>query len=118
MIRRPPRSTLFPYTTLFRSTSTVVTIQTSLREYDNFVLKSVTEPRQAGEGDSMRINIEAEQIRFVTAKTVPATKTPVDAKKVNGGAKPSTDAGPTQSLALKAAKALGLAAPVVRYRRL
>src|SRR5260221_5356088 len=63
MIRRPPRSTLFPYTTLFRSTSTVVTIQTSLREYDNFVLKSVTEPRQAGEGDSMRINIEAQQIR-------------------------------------------------------
>ncbi len=94
-----------------QETSTVVTIQTSLREYDNFVLKSVTEPRQAGEGDSMRINIEAQQIRFVTAKTVPAPKTPVGAKKVNRGAKPSTDAGPKQSLALKAAKALGLVAP-------
>src|SRR2546430_7350563 len=27
MIRRPPRSTLFPYTTLFRSTSEIMTIQ-------------------------------------------------------------------------------------------
>src|SRR2546425_6322579 len=28
MIRRPPRSTLFPYTTLFRSNGTVVTLVT------------------------------------------------------------------------------------------
>src|SRR5256885_6794574 len=29
MIRRPPRSTLFPYTTLFRSRSTAVTVRWS-----------------------------------------------------------------------------------------
>src|SRR5258705_4298950 len=30
MMRRPPRSTLFPYTTLFRSTTTVANIQFNL----------------------------------------------------------------------------------------
>src|SRR2546430_12485844 len=34
MIRRPPRSTLFPYTTLFRSTFD----RASMREFDNRVL--------------------------------------------------------------------------------
>src|SRR5258705_8104233 len=33
MIRRPPRSTLFPYTTLFRSLSTVMGIE------DRFIMK-------------------------------------------------------------------------------
>src|SRR5258708_29143699 len=38
MIRRPPRSTLFPYTTLFRSDrSTVLNLElvTTIREHDN-----------------------------------------------------------------------------------
>src|SRR2546422_8438967 len=30
MIRRPPRSTLFPYTTLFRSTNTTISSRTTL----------------------------------------------------------------------------------------
>src|SRR3712207_7627006 len=33
MIRRPPRSTLFPYTTLFRSRYIVKNIKNELREY-------------------------------------------------------------------------------------
>src|SRR2546430_4259152 len=33
MIRRPPRSTLFPYTTLFRSSPMIEAIQASLRAY-------------------------------------------------------------------------------------
>src|SRR3712207_7727359 len=32
MIRRPPRSTLFPYTTLFRSTDLVLTVTQMLRK--------------------------------------------------------------------------------------
>src|SRR2546430_16725325 len=36
MIRRPPRSTLFPYTTLFRSTvATVITLTCSTGPYDD-----------------------------------------------------------------------------------
>src|SRR4051812_50006798 len=34
MIRRPPRSTLFPYTTLFRSTSTSTTVTFARKEGD------------------------------------------------------------------------------------
>ena len=35
MIRRPPRSTLFPYTTLFRS----VASQKELKEADNYIAR-------------------------------------------------------------------------------
>src|SRR5687767_15343541 len=34
MIRRPPRSTLFPYTTLFRSAKSIAEIQPHLESYD------------------------------------------------------------------------------------
>ncbi len=92
-----------------QETATIITIGTSLREYTNFVFKTVTEPRQAGDGDSMKIQIEAQQIRFALAKTVAAPKSPVAAKKVNRGPKPTTEVQPKTSLALKAAQGLGLA---------
>ncbi len=93
-----------------QETAQLLTISTSLVEYENFVIQSVTAPRQAGDGDAMKIQIEARQLRFVTTKTVPAPKTPVGAKKANLGAKSTTDAGSAKkSLALKAAQALGLA---------
>src|SRR2546422_4192918 len=37
MIRRPPRSTLFPYTTLFRSRTVTIWSEDSQRELDYFV---------------------------------------------------------------------------------
>src|SRR5690554_7587402 len=40
MIRRPPRSTLFPYTTLFRSSSTFIRIQSGNSFTDQFSLLS------------------------------------------------------------------------------
>src|SRR5256885_5155724 len=43
MIRRPPRSTLFPYTTLFRSC--VVTIFARGRELLEHALRAIHEPR-------------------------------------------------------------------------
>src|SRR3989475_11704092 len=55
MIRRPPRSTLFPYTTLFRSH--VVDVRVVRDEGDHGLLRAVDEPRlgmpapqRAGEG--------------------------------------------------------------------
>src|ERR1035441_10788520 len=39
MIRRPPRSTLFPYTTLFRSEKTTESILGSMKEGIQFVRK-------------------------------------------------------------------------------
>src|SRR3712207_8258999 len=41
MIRRPPRSTLFPYTTLFRSTSDLGTIATTLAKQGLESIKSL-----------------------------------------------------------------------------
>src|SRR3712207_7431999 len=43
MIRRPPRSTLFPYTTLFRSRSAIA-------EVDLHLLALVEEPHQLADG--------------------------------------------------------------------
>src|ERR1039458_10690501 len=48
MIRRPPRSTLFPYTTLFRSTTTKFTL---------FVWKAgISNGRRNGDRKSTRLN--------------------------------------------------------------
>src|SRR3989442_10172090 len=41
MIRRPPRSTLFPYTTLFRSTNRQVAVAALLRGVDQDVHRAV-----------------------------------------------------------------------------
>src|SRR5260221_1338540 len=48
MIRRPPRSTLFPYTTLFRSQYQY--LQTNLRK----VMVKIVFPKQANRKNSMR----------------------------------------------------------------
>src|SRR5688572_32477340 len=49
MIRRPPRSTLFPYTTLFRSKSTITnhksTIQSAIRNHQSSMLLKDPVPR-------------------------------------------------------------------------
>src|SRR2546429_5047815 len=39
MIRRPPRSTLFPYTTLFRSSNPIETIHVSQRGFGRTVMR-------------------------------------------------------------------------------
>src|SRR2546430_5257101 len=44
MIRRPPRSTLFPYTTLFRSYETVKVFASSARTPVRFSLKAGSTP--------------------------------------------------------------------------
>src|SRR5258707_6210517 len=43
MIRRPPRSTLFPYTTLFRSPSTLRTILGLLKECVGILYREINE---------------------------------------------------------------------------
>src|SRR3712207_7875445 len=52
MIRRPPRSTLFPYTTLFRSATATTTPQ----QADLVLLKSVDNPRPEV-GDEVRFTV-------------------------------------------------------------
>src|SRR5258708_29962795 len=45
MIRRPPRSTLFPYTTLFRSTDDFPTIQTYICTFSNATVSEISAAR-------------------------------------------------------------------------
>src|SRR2546430_7462847 len=44
MIRRPPRSTLFPYTTLFRSTSTAASTTTAAPSSTTTAATTTTQP--------------------------------------------------------------------------
>src|SRR5260221_2480278 len=53
MIRRPPRSTLFPYTTLFRSTKIAVDIKTAAQNLAEATLKIVVTVNGAGDPDTL-----------------------------------------------------------------
>src|SRR3712207_8424703 len=72
MIRRPPRSTLFPYTTLFRSVTTVrkhpEQLSASLENHPNLqvVVLDVTKAEQVKEGDrkSTRLNSSHANISY------------------------------------------------------
>src|SRR3712207_8802011 len=71
MIRRPPRSTLFPYTTLFRSSSTFASVTVFHRDIDGFIQQStfrlndtplgvveITGPVNTGEGRISGIELQ------------------------------------------------------------
>src|SRR3712207_7634234 len=45
MIRRPPRSTLFPYTTLFRSSSSVAAVLRNVARHPRELLRAAGEPQ-------------------------------------------------------------------------
>src|SRR2546430_10446252 len=74
MIRRPPRSTLFPYTTLFRSRRVAEALGKSPREVDIVVLERdrhddlIGELREAGarvrDRKSTRLNSSHSQISY------------------------------------------------------
>src|SRR5688572_33330229 len=66
MIRRPPRSTLFPYTTLFRSAIAAIHHQTDGNPL--FVIELlkvlIDESRDAGDRKSTRLNSSHSQISY------------------------------------------------------
>src|SRR5256886_10816700 len=59
MIRRPPRSTLFPYTTLFRSRDRRTGGREAQREH-----RGVTVPRRRRDRKSTRLNSSHSQISY------------------------------------------------------
>src|SRR2546430_13309807 len=65
MIRRPPRSTLFPYTTLFRSTSGTSSLKSSMRNSGAVRVRNSCGPR-GSERDrkSTRLNSSHSQISY------------------------------------------------------
>src|SRR5689334_23930013 len=67
MIRRPPRSTLFPYTTLFRSSHGEVRWDQDLWGGPEGILKAIKNPlrlRRAGDRKSTRLNSSHSSISY------------------------------------------------------
>src|SRR3712207_8337918 len=78
MIRRPPRSTLFPYTTLFRSQDPFITVfyATDLKEGVN---KAMALTRRALEGSSRYYNV-VQRLRDISTRLAAAPG--VDSKTI------------------------------------
>src|SRR2546422_10033696 len=76
MIRRPPRSTLFPYTTLFRSpstpTSSMPTRKASRRK----------KPRMKGSASGKKCGLEGRIVSSFVARSAAGSATPRDAERV------------------------------------
>src|SRR5688572_31716644 len=64
MIRRPPRSTLFPYTTLFRSGLRAVMPRTAARERSAQQHSRITEGSRERDRKSTRLNSSHSQISY------------------------------------------------------
>src|SRR5256885_12764708 len=62
MIRRPPRSTLFPYTTLFRSTITARTKLKTVEQFEDIVLKSSLDGSVVLMKDVARVELGADNL--------------------------------------------------------
>src|SRR5256885_5191080 len=58
MIRRPPRSTLFPYTTLFRSVTPLIALQSSTRISPSLPLCAINPPPSStGDADPTSVSL-------------------------------------------------------------
>src|SRR3989449_1914035 len=65
MIRRPPRSTLFPYTTLFRSVAVIDGVPAGLSLAESQINADLAR-RQRGYGRGGRMKIERDQVRILS----------------------------------------------------
>jgi hypothetical protein len=101
---------------LLRTSTTLVNISTSLREYTDMVLRSVTAPWGPSDGSSITFTFVATSIRFADSEIVAVKADSV--KKHSKGVKPGskTDA-PLTSTAKAAAIKSGLASATVRSAR-
>lgn len=69
-----------------KDTGTLVTIVTSLRDYPNMVLKSISARRSAEIGDSLEANLQFVQVRIANTTTAPAPATPRATRRGGNGA--------------------------------
>lgn len=65
-----------------------VSIRTSLRTFDNMVLKSLSVPRAPNRGDALRFTATFQQIQIVTNKRTRRVAVPGGGKKVDKGQQP------------------------------
>lgn len=70
-----------------------ISIRTSLRTFDNMVLKSLSVPRAPDRGDALRFTAVFQQIQVVTNKRTRRVAVPGGGKKVNKGQLPTVVKG-------------------------
>src|SRR5258707_446677 len=83
MIRRPPRSTLFPYTTLFRSTASIVA---SDKDYDGNTTASITSCTIPGKVGSDDVACTASGAVFASANASASPQTVTATVALSGAA--------------------------------
>src|SRR2546426_6505116 len=92
MIRRPPRSTLFPYTTLFRSNNAVARTEKATRNKPRLRRIGISPPRPMPRADGetllkRRPKRYFETFQAATAKFIPAAKPLSSRNKTNTDAR-------------------------------
>lgn len=88
----PPSDDALARLLLLREEREPVTIRTSLREYENMVLESLSIPRSGTTGAALRFSASFREIRLVTSeRTTVHVDLPRAKKKVNLGTKPAPE---------------------------
>ena len=97
-------------------TGTIIRIVTSLREYDDMVIRNMSVPRTAEDGSAITVTFDAQQIRFATTETVSAPD-PLEARgrpQINRGRQeptPQVAEPPNQSFLVGALTGVGVLSP-------
>lgn len=89
-----------------RLESTPVTVSTRIHTYENVQVVGVSTPREPGDGDSVRLNIEFQQVRIAQTRTTdtPAPREPRGTPTTDRGGQEATDAATRRQSALDAAR--------------
>lgn len=84
------------------SSGTLVDISTSIRDYTDMAIESVSVPRTVDTAGSLEFSISTKTLRFAETQTVPAPKDKgTTTGKKNLGQKPATDGGDQSSVLYK-----------------
>jgi hypothetical protein len=80
-------SAIYERLRLLQDNAVLLTVLTSLRQYENLVLESFSVPRTARDAGGVRFSASFKQVRLVQNKTtvVTVTKEPITKKKVSTG---------------------------------
>lgn len=76
-----------------RTEATPVTVSTAHHTYDNVQVVNVTNPREPGDGDAIRVNIDLQQVRVAQSRTVdtPQPREPRGAQTRDRGGQETSD---------------------------
>lgn len=85
-----------------------ITIYTTLAQYDDMVISSLSVNRNVSLGNSLQFSLEAKQIRIVETKTVQAISSNIATKKVKKGTQQTKT--PTEPTQVKAEEKVSVAA--------